>query len=145
MRISQKTNIYQVGLIMASAIRLMNPLPENDWRQPPNNYRVPQADQLHHDPGPTVGVSELSVGQLNPGPKKYSDGLINLVWRCLRHDGAQRPTARQLLQLINREQQRHGRFQGMDAITSTSGPLSAAMRELCIDMTPDKYALNRIF
>lgn len=145
MTISKKTNIYQAGLIMASAIRLLHPLPENNWRQPPHNYRVPQADQLHHDPGPAVGVSELSVDQLNPGPKKYSDDLITLVWWCLRHDGARRPTARQLLRYIDRQQQRHGRFQGMDAITSTSGPLSAAMKELCIDMEPDKYAINKMF
>lgn len=141
MVISRKTNIYQVGLIMASAMRLIQPLPENNWRQPPDNYRVPSANQLHHDPGPAVGVSELSRAQLNPGPKKYSDALVNLVWRCLRHNSVHRPRAHQLLQRI----QQNANFQGMDQITAPIGTLTAAQKALCIDMNPDEYAIGNIF
>ncbi|KAG9684367.1 hypothetical protein KCU95_g13032, partial [Aureobasidium melanogenum] len=141
MIITKKTNICQVGLIMASAMRLIRPLPENNWRQPPHNYRVPPADQLHHDPGPAVGVSELSRAQLNPGPKKYSDALVNLVMQCLRHNSGHRPFAHRLLQRI----QQNANFQGMDRITATSGPLTAAEKDLCIDMNPDKYAIRRRF
>ncbi|KAG9560183.1 hypothetical protein KCU71_g9138, partial [Aureobasidium melanogenum] len=141
MAITKKTNIYQVGLIMASAIRLIQPLPENNWRVPPHNYRVPPAHQLHHDPGPAVGVSELSRAQLNPGPKKYSDALINLVIQCLRHNSGNRPFAHVLLQSI----QQNANFQGMDQITATGGPLTAAQKALCIDMNPDKYEIGKIF
>ncbi|KAG9947017.1 hypothetical protein KCU85_g6171, partial [Aureobasidium melanogenum] len=141
MIITRKTNIYQVGLIMASAMRLMQPLPENNWRQPSRGYRVPPANQLHHDPGPAVGVSELSRDQLNPGPKKYSYALTDLVWMCLRHNSGHRPRAHQLLQRI----QLHANFQGMDQITAPIGPLTAAQKNLCIDMNPDKYAVGKIF
>ncbi|KAH0368560.1 hypothetical protein KCU65_g3906, partial [Aureobasidium melanogenum] len=141
MVISKKTNIYQVGLIMASAIRLIQPLPENDWRQPPHNYRVPPANQLHHDQGPTIGVSELSRDQLNPGPKKYSVALINLVMQCLRHNSGHRPFAHRLLQRIRL----HANFQGMDQITAPIGPLTAAEKDLCIEMIPDRYAVGKIF
>lgn len=156
-----KTNIYQAGLIMASAMRLKQPLPENDWRIPPPNYQVPQANQLHHDngppiappvapaggpaAGPAVGVWELSRDQLNPGPKKYSAALTNLVAQCLSRRHQQRPTAHQLLQAIQTQQQQNGIFQGMDAITLASGPLTTAEKALCIEMVPDRYAINNRF
>jgi serine/threonine protein kinase len=137
MVISQTTNIYQVGLIMASAIRLLNPLPENNWRRPPSGYRVPPANQLHHDGvnAPAIGVHELSSAQLNPGPKKYSDELVDLVWQCLRHNCAQRPTSAQLLQEI----QTWANFQGMDTAVD---PLTAPQKQLCIDLDKVRYAVG---
>jgi hypothetical protein len=137
MVISQRTNIYQVGLIMASAMRLVNPLPENNWRRPPRGYRIPPANQLHHDGAnaPAIGVHELSRAQLNPGPKRYSARLIQLVWQCLRHDHTLRPTSAQLLQDI----QTWANFQGMDTAVD---PLTAAQTQLCIDLDKARYAVG---
>lgn len=137
MVISQTTNIYQVGLIKASAMRLLNPLPENNWRRPPPGYRVPPANQLHHDGAhaPAIGVHELSRAQLDPGPKRYSDRLVNLVWQCLRHDPTQRPTSAQLLQEIKT----WANFQGMDTAVD---PLTAAQKQLCIDLDTERYTVG---
>jgi len=142
MAITQKTNIYQVGLIMASAIRLLNPLPENNWRNPGPGERVaPPANQLHHDGAiaPAVGVHELTQPQLNPGPKRYSNALVTLVWDCLRHNPTQRPTADNLLQTINA----NANFQGMD--TATAVTLTAAQREFRIDLDREQYTLGSLF
>ena len=142
MTLSGKTNIYQVGLIMASAMRLINPLPENNWRRPPPGYSVPQARQLHHNRAPPrIGVGELPPRRLNPGPKRYTNRLVRLVYLCLKHDPAQRPTATMLLHMIRQ----NARFQGMDAITLASGPLTTAEKALCIDVNPDKYARGKRF
>lgn len=141
MTITQRTNIYQVGLIMASAMRLVNPLPENDWREPPPNYPVLQANQLHHDGAhaPLIGVHELTRAQLNPGPRRYSQRLVRLVGRCLRHRHNLRPSAAQLLLWI----QNWADFQGMD--TATAATLTAAQRGLRVDLDPEKYSVNSIF
>jgi serine/threonine protein kinase len=140
---SKRTNIYQVGLIMASAMRRLNPLPETNWRDPlPSiNYAIPPANQLHHDGlvAPRVGVHELTRAQLNPGPKKYSDALVSLVEHCLRHNNANRPSAATLLQNITL----NADFQGMDTATRMS--LTAAQRKLCIDLDDERYAINSIF
>ncbi|KAI4849754.1 hypothetical protein E4T44_03151 [Aureobasidium sp. EXF-8845] len=131
-----------VGLIMASAMRRLNPLPENNWRDPlPGiNYAIPPANQLHHDGAgaPLVGVHELTRAQLNPGPKKYSNALVDLVEHCLRHNNNNRPSAATLLQDIRL----NADFQGMDTATL---PLSAAQRKLCIELEDVRYAVNTIF
>jgi hypothetical protein len=139
--ISKKTNIYQVGLIMASAMRRLNPLPEANWRQPPPNYAIPPANQLHHDGAnaPLVGVHELTRAQLNPGPKKYSNALVGLVEDCLRHDNNARPSAATLLQDIRQ----NADFQGMDRATRRS--MTAAQRKLCIELEDVRYAVGSIF
>ena len=141
MKISKTTNIYQVGLLMASAMRLLNPLPEANWREPPPNYRVPQANQLHHDGAhaPLVGVHELTQAQLNPGPRRYSERLVRLVWRCLRHNDNLRPTAAQLLLWI----QNWANFQGMD--TATAATMTDAQRRLRVDLDPEQYSVGSVF
>jgi hypothetical protein len=127
--LSIETNIYQGGLIMASATRRLNPLPENNWRDPlPSiNYAIPPANQLHHDGvvAPVVGVHELTRAQLNPGPKKYSNALVDLVENCLRHDDNNRRSAATLLQGIRL----NADFQGMD--TAVRRSLTPAQRKLC--------------
>jgi hypothetical protein len=126
--LSIETNIYQGGLIMASATRRLNPLPENNWRDPlPSiNYAIPPANQLHHDGvvAPVVGVHELTRAQLNPGPKKYSNALVDLVENCLRHDDNNRRSAAPLLQDIRL----NADFQGMD--TAVRRSLTPAQRKL---------------
>jgi hypothetical protein len=128
---------------MASAMRRLNPLPEADWRTPPvppRTYTIPPANQLHHDGvnAPAVGVHELSRAQLNPGSKKYSNALVDLVERCLRHSNRQRPTADALLRDIGL----HADFDGMDTAVR---PLTAAQRKNCIDLDDERYAVNLIF
>lgn len=127
---------------MASAMRLISPLPENNWRDPRRNERVaPPANQLHHDGvnAPAIGVHELTLAQLNPGPKQYSNALVNLVWDCLRHTPAQRPTAANLLLAINAS----ANFQGMDAATAAT--LTAAQRALRIDLDEEQYSIGSFF
>jgi hypothetical protein len=114
---------------MASAMRRLNPLPEADWRTPPvlpRTYNIPPANQLHHD-----GVNA-------PGPKKYSNALVDLVEQCLRHSNRQRPTADALLQAIGL----NADFDGMDTAVR---PLTAAQRKNCIDLDDEGYAVNSIF
>lgn len=82
---------------MAAAIRRMAVVPENNWRNPPAGYNVAPADQLHHNAGPGIGVQQIPAHKMNPGPKKYSNALINLVMTCLSPAPAQRPTAAALL------------------------------------------------
>jgi serine/threonine protein kinase len=123
-------------------MRLVNPLPENNWRQPARNQRVPPpANQLHHDGvnAPAVGVHELTRAQLNPGPKRYSRGLVDLVEDCLRHDPTQRPTAANLLQAI--QANANVNFQGMD----TAVNLTKAQKKLRIDLDTVKYSVGSIF
>jgi len=127
---------------MASAMRLLGHLPENNWRDPRPNERVPPpANQLHHDGvnAPAMGVHELTLAQLNPGPKRYSNALVNLVWDCLRHDPTQRPSADNLLTAINA----NANFQGMD--TATAATLTAAQREFRIDLDREQYTIGSLF
>jgi hypothetical protein len=125
---------------MASAMRRLNPLPENDWRVPPPNYPVLPANQLHHDGvnAPAVGVHELSRAQLNPGSKKYSNALVDLVMACLRHNNNQRPAADILLRDI-------GLNADIDGMDTAVRPLTAAQRKNCIDLDDERYAVNSTF
>jgi hypothetical protein len=122
-------------------MRRLNPLPEANWRRPPRNHAIPPGSQLHHDSivAPLVGVHELTRAQLNPGRKKYSNALVDLVKECLRHDDNTRPSAATLLQDITQ----NANFQGMD--TATRLTLTPAQRKLCIEPEDREYDVGTIF
>ncbi|THY48238.1 hypothetical protein D6C99_05526 [Aureobasidium pullulans] len=144
MRVSKKSNIYQIGLVMAAAIRRMAVVPENNWRNPPAGYNVAPADQLHHDPGPGIGVQQIPAHKMNPGPKKYSNALINLVMTCLSPAPAQRPTAAALLAEIDREGVNNGRYKNTNTL-AVGAAIPAAMKEYRIQKTRPRYAVGRRF
>ncbi|THX79581.1 hypothetical protein D6D05_04899 [Aureobasidium pullulans] len=128
-----------IGLVMAAAIRRMAVVPENNWRNPPAGYNVAPADQLHHNAGPGIGVHKM-----NPGPKKYSNALINLVMTCLSPAPAQRPTAAALLAEIDREGVNHGRYKNTNTL-AVGAAIPAAMKEYRIQKTRPPYAVGRRF
>ncbi|THZ12683.1 hypothetical protein D6C91_08330 [Aureobasidium pullulans] len=66
MHVSGKTNIYQIGMLMACAMRLEPALPENNWRLASPGYSVPLGEQLHHNAKLTgQGIQELPKRKLN--------------------------------------------------------------------------------
>ncbi|TIA16202.1 hypothetical protein D6C80_04666 [Aureobasidium pullulans] len=133
-----------IGLVMAAAIRRMAVVPENNWRNPPAGYNVAPADQLHHNAGPGIGVQQIPAHKMNPGPKKYSNALINLVMTCLSPAPAQRPTAAALLVEIDREGVNHGRYKNTNTL-AVGAAIPAAMKEYRIQKTRPPYAVGRRF
>ncbi|KAG2168301.1 hypothetical protein JADG_008040 [Aureobasidium aubasidani] len=109
MNVSGKTNIYQVGMLMACTMRLEPSLPENNWRLASPGYSVPLGEQLHHNAKLTgQGVQELLKRKLN-----YYNGV---------HP---KPTARRLLALINA----HAIFDTTRQALARGAPIPAALRK----------------
>lgn len=129
MHVSGKTNIYQIGMLMACAMRLEPSLPENNWRLASPGYSVPLGEQLHHNAKLTgQGVQELPKRKLNyynGVHPKYGEDLIHLVRLCLKHDPSHRPTARRLLALINA----HAIFDTTRQALARGAPIPAALRK----------------
>ncbi|KEQ93795.1 hypothetical protein AUEXF2481DRAFT_41527 [Aureobasidium subglaciale EXF-2481] len=120
-------------------MRLMSVLPENNWRTPDHGYAVPVANQLRHNRRAHLGVRELGTHAVNPGPKKYSNVLVDIVCHCLRPDRINRPSAALLLQTI----QTNANFQGMDiAGTGAGGVITPAMRKQMVMLGDDRWAIG---
>ncbi|KAG9839284.1 hypothetical protein KCU98_g9076, partial [Aureobasidium melanogenum] len=102
--LSNKTNIWQVGMLIACCMRLNTYLPETNWRGiASSHWETPEAEQLRFRG--TKGRRQLRRRRLFHENSRYSNPLINIVERCLRFDPSERPTPETLLRAVRRYMQ----------------------------------------
>ncbi|THV72737.1 hypothetical protein D6C81_05137 [Aureobasidium pullulans] len=99
--LSNKTNVWQVGMLLACCMRLRPYLPETDWRDVPQmHWETPENKQLRF--GKKRGRTELSRKQLCHENSKYNSALINIVKLCLHFDPVKRPSPSSLLRGVQK-------------------------------------------
>ncbi|KAK5999495.1 hypothetical protein QM012_005348 [Aureobasidium pullulans] len=91
------TNIWQAGRTIECMMRLRVKLDHEKY-----SLVCDDNSRIKEDPPRIEGFPEF----------RYSDDLIDLVWRCQRFEPEQRPTPTQLLELIRSRAPKHNR--GMD-------------------------------
>lgn len=96
--LSSKTNIWQIGMIVLSAIRLEPHLLETQWRSPPPNYPVPMHQAMGFRPG--FASQPMKMRLDDPKSRRYSRQLLTLVKKCLVFDPDARISPQQLLQEV---------------------------------------------
>ncbi|KAH0354943.1 hypothetical protein KCU83_g2501, partial [Aureobasidium melanogenum] len=102
--LSKKTNIWQVGMLIACCMRLNTYLPETNWRGiASSHWEAPEAEQLRFRG--TKGRRQLRRRHLVHENSRYSNPLINTVERCLRFDPNERPTPETLLKAVKKYMQ----------------------------------------
>ncbi|KAH0292842.1 hypothetical protein KCU62_g1660, partial [Aureobasidium sp. EXF-3399] len=110
LKVSHRTNVWQIGLVITCMMRLEFYLPETDWRTGPSS--IHPNDELHfHDPN----QRELHPHSFQHANCNYSPNLLALVRQCMRYDPARRPSPRALLQRI--QARIPGSCGGMDTYT----------------------------
>ncbi|KAH0352084.1 kinase-like protein, partial [Aureobasidium melanogenum] len=110
MKITHKTNVWQIGMVIACMMRLDVYLPETDWRTMPS--QVPPADELHFDDPYRRELKDRLFQHRNC---HYSPELIGLVKDCMRFRQLLRPTPQRLLAKV--QQLMQGRCGGMETYT----------------------------
>ncbi|THW91948.1 hypothetical protein D6D15_03493 [Aureobasidium pullulans] len=99
--LSNKTNVWQVGMLLACCMRLRPYLPKTDWRDVPQmHWETPEKEQLRF--GKKRGRPELSRKQLCHENSKYNSVLINIVKLCLHFDPVKRPSPSSLLRGVQK-------------------------------------------
>lgn len=105
---SCKTNIYQLGLIMLSALRAECTLEETEWRNAAGSI-LPVNQQLGFAAPRTP--NPMRVRLQGPEMANYSLRLFRIVKSCLRFEPSRRPTPAALLAEV--QQHMAGRDGGM--------------------------------
>ncbi|THY14487.1 hypothetical protein D6D01_08115 [Aureobasidium pullulans] len=99
--LSNKTNVWQVGMLLTCCMRLRPYLPETDWRDVPQmHWETPEKEQLRFSR--KRGRTELSRKQLCHENSKYNPVLVNIVKLCLHFDPDKRPKPDSLLRGVQK-------------------------------------------
>ncbi|KAI4747482.1 hypothetical protein E4T50_02211 [Aureobasidium sp. EXF-12298] len=99
--LSNKTNVWQVGMLIACCMRLSTYLPETNWRDMDRSqWETTEVEQLRFR-GPK-GRRELKRKRLSHENSDYSIPLIGITQKCLKFDPAERPTPQALLDLVRK-------------------------------------------
>ncbi|KAK6007134.1 hypothetical protein QM012_006142 [Aureobasidium pullulans] len=98
--LSSMTNIWQIGMLVLSAIRLEPHLIETQWRDPPDptNYHIPMHQAMGFRPGFASQPMKMRLDDAKP--RRYSRQLLTLVKKCLVFDPDARITPQKLLQEV---------------------------------------------
>ncbi|CAD0106362.1 unnamed protein product, partial [Aureobasidium uvarum] len=101
--ITCKTNIWQIGMLMLSALRLEPDLLETQWRwrhqDPVYAAQIPQHRAMGFRPG--FASQPMKMRLDDPRSQRYSRQLLTLVKKCIRVDPDYRITPQQLLQEVH--------------------------------------------
>ncbi|KAI4722291.1 hypothetical protein E4T48_01542 [Aureobasidium sp. EXF-10727] len=98
--ITCKTNIWQIGMLMLSALRLEPELLETQWRWRHHDpaYPIPQHQAMGFEPGFAYQPMKMRLGDHES--QRYSRQLLTLVRKCIRVDPEARISPQQLLQEV---------------------------------------------
>lgn len=138
MQFTERTNVWQIGMLMCAAMRLRPWLVEADWRSTPHG--CPIHEQLRFSG--TQGVRELPWHKLFHGRSRYSFQLIRLVQHCMRFNPNARPDANTLLNTV--QQRMADRLNGADAAKPAGAPIPPHLARHRIHMAfNDKYRVGK--
>ncbi|KAG9601957.1 kinase-like protein, partial [Aureobasidium melanogenum] len=133
LKVTYKTNVWQVGMVIACMMRLDVYLPETDWRT--MSSQVPRNTELHFD---DPYRRELRPNLFQHRDCHYSAELIGLVQRCMRFHQIRRPTPQRLLAEV--QQLMQGRCGGTETYTGdANGRIPWNKKEKLPDLQPDKW------
>ncbi|KEQ93798.1 hypothetical protein AUEXF2481DRAFT_6379 [Aureobasidium subglaciale EXF-2481] len=98
--LSNKTNVWQIGMLIACCMRLCTYLPEMNWRGMRRaDWEVAEKEQLRFRTT-SRGKHELERDKLVHENSKYSEELVEIIFDCLKFNPVERPKAEELLRRI---------------------------------------------